>query len=144
MRWVAPRSPTPRASPRPLAPRPPPAPLPQAGSGVEVRGLRDAPPEAVTALKKEDPDKEKSYVALCWAARRVTGADAQLLAAMRGLELAQQTPVRVRGAQASGASCLAAWLPSAGGGGGGGSFRGARGQIASWWPAPHAHRTPRA
>ncbi|KAL6778806.1 hypothetical protein ACKKBF_B04560 [Auxenochlorella protothecoides x Auxenochlorella symbiontica] len=62
---------------------------------VGVRGLRVLTPAEVAAIKAEDGDREKSYVALCWAPRPVGEQEVAQLEARQGLVIKQQTPMRV-------------------------------------------------
>lgn len=96
---------------------PPPAPacldqerrLNEAEAGrVGVRGLRVLTLAEVAAIKAEDGDREKSYVALCWAPRPLTGEEVAAVEATQRLVLQQQTPMRVRGEGHAGIPCQGA------------------------------------
>lgn len=63
---------------------------------MAVRGLFAASPAQLARLKEGEQEKEKSYVAVCWLPRPLTDADVALVEGTRGLEVQQQTPVRVR------------------------------------------------
>ncbi|KDD73934.1 hypothetical protein H632_c1718p2 [Helicosporidium sp. ATCC 50920] len=62
---------------------------------VEVRHLSLLDAATVEAIKKSSSEHQKSYAAVCWAARKPTPADFAALAAAGPLVVAQQTPVRV-------------------------------------------------
>ena len=66
----------------------------QAGT-VGVTGLRVLSRVEVAAMRVEDGDKQKSYVAVCWAAQPLTEAQLALLRGTENLVLQQQTPIRV-------------------------------------------------
>lgn len=65
---------------------------------MAVHGLFAALPAQLARLKEGEQEKEKSYVAVCWLPRPLTDADVAAIAGARGLEVQQQTPVRVSGA----------------------------------------------
>ncbi|KAL4440487.1 hypothetical protein ABPG75_003488 [Micractinium tetrahymenae] len=70
--------------------------VPQASAGgVAVRGLFAASPAQLAWLKEGEQEKEKSYVAVCWLPRPLTDADVATIEGTRGLEVQQQTPIRV-------------------------------------------------
>jgi tRNA pseudouridine synthase 10 len=70
--------------------------LNEAQSGaVAVTNLRVLTPAELAAIKAEDGDKEKSYVAVCWAAERVLEQDLEALAGKGSFVIQQQTPIRV-------------------------------------------------
>lgn len=70
--------------------------------GVAVRGLFAASPAQLAHLKEGEQEKQKSYVAVCWAPRHLSDADLATLEGTTELEVQQQTPVRVGGAVAGG------------------------------------------
>lgn len=69
--------------------------LQASAGGVAVRGLFAASPAQLARLKEGEQEKQKSYVAVCWLPRPLTDADVATIEGTNGLEVHQQTPVRV-------------------------------------------------
>ncbi|KAF5832098.1 hypothetical protein DUNSADRAFT_12147 [Dunaliella salina] len=75
--------------------------LAAANNGAQVLGLKPCSKATLLRLKEAEESKEKTYQALCWCDRPLTGEDLARLKGIQNLEVMQDTPIRVLHRRAS-------------------------------------------